>query len=57
MQLKSLSDNVIFGFQRLRINDTSEQGDQPLIKNHISVIANAEIYNYKDIKAKYNFEF
>jgi asparagine synthase (glutamine-hydrolysing) len=37
--------------------DTSEAGDQPLKKGNVSVIANAEIYNYKDLKEKYGFEF
>jgi asparagine synthase (glutamine-hydrolysing) len=43
------------GFQRLRIVDASPAGDQPLRKGNISVIANAEIYNFKDIKEKYGF--
>ena len=45
------------GFQRLRINDVSENGDQPLKRGNITVIANAEIYNYKEIKQKYGFVF
>ena len=52
-----MSQQLILGFQRLRINDTSEAGDQPLKKGNISVIANAEIYNYEAIKAKYGFKF
>jgi len=57
MQLKKVADNLILGFQRLRINDTSEAGDQPLVKGKISVICNGEIYNYKDLKEKYGFKF
>ena len=57
MQLKQISQNCIMGFQRLRINDVTESGDQPLKRGNITLIANAEIYNYKDIKAKYGFEF
>jgi len=52
-----MSQQLILGFQRLRINDTSEAGDQPLVRGNISVIANAEIYNYEAIKAKYGFKF
>ena len=52
-----MSQQLILGFQRLRINDTSKDGDQPLKKGNISVIANAEIYNYEAIKAKYGFKF
>jgi len=46
MQLKKISKNLILGFQRLRINDITTAGDQPLFMGNISVIANAEIYNY-----------
>jgi asparagine synthetase B (glutamine-hydrolysing) len=46
MQLKKISENLILGFQRLRINDTTAAGDQPLQRGKLSVIANAEIYNY-----------
>jgi len=41
----------------LRINDTSVAGDQPLRRGNISVCANAEIYNYKELKEKYGFKF
>lgn len=57
MQLKRISDNLILGFQRLRICDTSAAGDQPLQRGKISVIANAEIYNYQALKEKYGFKF
>jgi asparagine synthase (glutamine-hydrolysing) len=57
MKLLKVSDQLILGFQRLRIMDTSAAGDQPLRRGKISVIANAEIYNYKEIKEKYGFEF
>lgn len=55
MQLKRMSPNFIGGFQRLRIVDTSEAGDQPLSKGDISVIANAEIYNFAELRDKYGF--
>ena len=57
MQLEKLSEQMVLGFNRLRINDLTEGGDQPLKMGNISVIANAEIYNYEAIKAKYGFEF
>lgn len=56
MQLQQVSKNLTLGFQRLRINDLSEAGDQPFTQDGVSVIANAEIYNYKDIKQKYGFQ-
>jgi asparagine synthase (glutamine-hydrolysing) len=57
MALQKVSDRLVLGFQRLRIVDTSVAGDQPLRKGAVSVIANAEIYNFEKIKAKYGFEF
>ena len=57
MQLDRVSEQMVLGFNRLRINDVSENGDQPLKMGNVSVIANAEIYNYEALKAKYGFEF
>jgi asparagine synthetase B (glutamine-hydrolysing) len=56
-RLERISDHAIMGFNRLRINDLSEGGDQPLKRSNISVIANAEIYNYIALKDKYGFKF
>ena len=48
--------NNIMGFARLSINDISESGNQPLIKdNRYFLICNGEIYNHKILKEKYNF--
>jgi asparagine synthase (glutamine-hydrolysing) len=57
VRLERVSPDLILGFNRLRINDVSEAGDQPLRRGKITVIANAEIYNYKEIKEKYGFTF
>lgn len=57
MQLKQIAKNVIFGFQRLRINDMSEAADQPLTRGKVSVICNGEIYNFAELKEKYGFKF
>lgn len=44
---------IMMGFQRLKINDTSDKGNQPFIienKNEfIAVITNGEIYNHHDL--------
>jgi asparagine synthetase B (glutamine-hydrolysing) len=45
--LLQVSDSLIMGFQRLRIVDASPAGDQPLRRGNVSVIANAEIYNFQ----------
>ena len=49
-----LSSNSIFSFYRLSINDTSEQGNQPMMSEKIIMMCNGEIYNHKDLQDKYN---
>ena len=54
----SLSNQIFLGFHRLSINDLSKNGDQPLYHpedSNIVVICNGEIYNYKQLIDKYNF--
>ena len=48
-ELKSIHTQLIFGFHRLSINDTSFKGNQPLHHPHkpYVLICNGEIYNYK----------
>lgn len=55
--LKSITDNLIFGFHRLSINDTSFKGNQPLFhpKKPYCIICNGEIYNYKQLVEENNF--
>lgn len=53
-----LDDDVIFGFHRLAIMDTSDQGNQPFQHNGIHLVCNGEIFNHKvleeiAIKTKY----
>ena len=44
-------DKIWFGFQRLSINDLSENGMQPMFyKNRYTTVFNGEIYNFKKIK-------
>ena len=57
MQLDRVSEKLVVGFNRLRINDLSSAGDQPLKMGNVTVIANAEIYNYEALKDKYGFDF
>lgn len=45
-----------FVFHRLSINDPSPSGNQPLESNGNLLICNGEIYNHKELCAKYNFE-
>ena len=49
--------NLKIGFQRLKINDTSDKGNQPFILDNdqmfLSVIINGEIYNHKQLEKEY----
>lgn len=49
-------ENYLAGFQRLSINDLSENGNQPMFSknNDIFLMCNGEIFNYKEIAEKYN---
>ena len=52
-------NNVFLGFHRLSINDVSSNGNQPfLLKEypHLSLICNGEIYNFKELAAKYQIQ-
>ena len=45
-----------FGFHRLALQDISEKGNQPFFFSTIILICNGEIYNYKELKIKYQIE-
>ena len=51
---------IVMGFHRLKINDTSDDGNQPFIietsNYYLSVFLNGEIYNYEELKQKYNMD-
>jgi len=56
----TLSDkNIMLGFHRLSIMDTSTNGDQPFIiednNRVIYTLCNGEIYNFKKLLQKYSF--
>jgi len=56
-QMKTI-DGITFSFHRLAIMDLKETGMQPFQYNGCTLVANAEIYNYEDIKSQipeYNF--
>jgi asparagine synthase (glutamine-hydrolysing) len=52
--LKKVSDVNILGFHRLAINGLDMTGNQPLELDGIYLLANAEIYNYKDLIQRYH---
>lgn len=52
-EFEAVSENAYFGFHRLAINGLSPKGNQPMYKNHCWLIANAEIFNYKELAKKH----
>lgn len=51
-----IKNNAMYMFHRLAINDVSNNGNQPMVSNDIIMMANAEIYNYKNLISTYNLE-
>jgi asparagine synthase (glutamine-hydrolysing) len=49
-------NGLSLAFHRLAINDLSENGNQPIQKNGITLVCNGEIYNCKELIEKYNFQ-
>jgi len=48
-----LGDKGWMGFHRLKIIDTSDDGNQPLIHRDLHLVANGEVYNYQSLKEQY----
>lgn len=48
---------IIFGFHRLAINDLSDVGNQPMYLDNCVLICNGEIYNFKQLKDQYHFDY
>ena len=48
-------NNIFLGFHRLSINDITDAGNQPMQYNDYYLICNGEIFNYKNIIQRYNF--
>lgn len=54
-EILQITSTVAFGFHRLSINDTTPNGNQPLILDDTYyLICNGEIYNHKELYEKYN---
>ena len=51
------SDNVALCFHRLKINDLSDDGNQPIIYEDISLICNGEIYNSDELRAEFDIDW
>ena len=48
---------LYLGFNRLKINGLDEISNQPFFIDGIYLICNGEIYNYKDLISKYDFNY
>ena len=56
---RKIGDNIFLMFHRLKINDTSELGNQPIVHPddyNITVICNGEIYNWRKLATSNNFK-
>ncbi len=52
--------NIGLGHRRLSILDLSKHGHQPMKFNHLEIVYNGEVYNFKEIRKeleKYNYTF
>jgi len=45
-------DQVVLGHNRLSIIDLDSRSNQPLTYQHLKIVFNGEIYNYKELKAE-----
>tara|TARA_B100001094_G_scaffold207501_1_gene201368 strand:+ start:907 stop:2700 length:1794 start_codon:yes stop_codon:yes gene_type:complete len=58
--IMTVHERYLFGFHRLSIMDTSVSGNQPFVIEYgnkkVLLLCNGEIYNYKELKTKYNLQ-
>ena len=51
-RIENISERILFGHQRLSIQDLSNKGNQPFRYKNFSMVFNGEIYNFKELKSK-----
>ncbi|MBS3776821.1 MAG: hypothetical protein KGY70_16605, partial [Bacteroidales bacterium] len=58
-ETEDFTDKGWMGFHRLKIMDTTDDGNQPMSYRHIHLICNGEVYNYRDLYQQYSdrYEF
>lgn len=54
--MKNVSNNALFGFHRLAINGIDAVSNKPIELGEITLIANGEIYNYKELYKMLNIK-
>lgn len=52
-----LEEEGWMGFHRLSIMDVSDRGNQPMVYKNIRLVCNGEIYNYPELKARYEPDY
>ena len=52
-----VSQNVAFCFHRLKINDLSDDGNQPIFYQDTAIICNGEIYNSDELREEFDVEW
>ncbi len=55
-QWKKVDNDTFLGFHRLAINGQNTDSNQPMFDKGVWLIANAEIFNYKKLAAKYSVQ-
>jgi asparagine synthase (glutamine-hydrolysing) len=59
LEIPGLSNNLVIGFHRLKINDVSNAGNQPFSPSEFHgthLICNGEIYNFKELKKTFKLK-
>lgn len=52
----SYDDTSFMCFQRLKINDLTDAGNQPMFHEEVFLLCNGEIYNHEELKSEYYLE-
>lgn len=55
-KFKKINNRVFLGFNRLVVNGNDKLSDQPMHLDGVYLIANAEVFNHKELEKKYQFE-
>jgi asparagine synthase (glutamine-hydrolysing) len=52
----SYDDTSFMCFQRLKVNDLTDAGNQPMFHDEVFLLCNGEIYNHEELKSEYYLE-
>ena len=55
--IRDFGDDGWMGFHRLSIMDISSNGNQPLTYKNINLVCNGEVYNFQQLRRKYEHSF